>query len=112
MKRKLLQIGLAAIATLCSLNVRGQLSGFYQQDFEGTFPPADWQTVDVLDPVNVWEQSNIDVYSGSYSAYINYTNYVPGEDWLILPQFTVAASDSFSFWMALPFTGYAPDSTV
>src|SRR5205823_4199611 len=71
------------------------LSGFYQEGFEGTFPPAGWQVVDVLDTNNVWEQSQQDVYSGSNSAYINYTDFVEGEDWLILPQFTVAATDSF-----------------
>src|SRR6187399_905849 len=25
-------------------------SGYYREDFEGSFPPANWQVVDVLDP--------------------------------------------------------------
>ena len=35
----------------------------------------------------------------------------PGEDWFVLPQFTVAATDSFSFWLALAYTDFPPDST-
>src|ERR1043165_10293173 len=112
MKRKLLYVTLAAIAILISLNVQGQLSGYYQEDFEGTFPPAGWQTVDVLDPLDVWMPSTQDVFSGTHSAYIQYSDYVPGEDWLILPQFTTTSTDSFSFWLAADYIGFPTDSTV
>ncbi|HYV91088.1 MAG TPA: choice-of-anchor J domain-containing protein [Chitinophagales bacterium] len=113
MKRKLLQLAFATIAaTMFSLNVSGQLSGYYQEDFEGTFPPSGWQTVDVLDPTAVWMQSTDIAYSGTHSTFLQWSDYyAPGEDWLILPQFTVGASDSLSFWMALHDAGYAPDST-
>src|SRR6185295_12303342 len=102
MKRKLLQLAFATIAaTMFSLNVSGQLSGYYQEDFEGTFPPSGWQTVDVLDPTAVWMQLTDIAYSGTHSTFLQWSDYyAPGEDWLILPQFTVGASDSLSFWMA------------
>src|SRR6185503_11155870 len=98
MKRKLLlSLTLFAIATSGSLQVSGQLSGLYQQSFEGPFPPIGWQRVDVLDPANFWVKSTADYYSGTHSAFINYTDYVQGEDWLILPPFSVVTTDSFSF---------------
>jgi hypothetical protein len=87
------------------------ISGFYTEDFEGTFPPAGWQAIDVLDNTGIWGQSAALPYSGLNSAYMVYSPQgVPGEDWLILPQFTVAAGDSFSFWFAVEYTGYPPDN--
>src|SRR5205814_10167323 len=51
-------------------------------------------------------------YAGAHCAFLTFSTIdVQGEDWLILPQFTVAATDSFSFWLALPEIGYIPDST-
>ncbi|MBK9317381.1 MAG: choice-of-anchor J domain-containing protein [Bacteroidetes bacterium] len=87
------------------------LAGFYREGFEGiAFPPAGWQIIDALNPGYNWEQSYAFPFMGSYSTYIGYGNN-PGEDWLILPKFTVAATDSLSFWLAAEFTGFPPDST-
>jgi len=90
------------------------LSGFYRQDFEGTtFPPVGWQVIDALNPAYSWQTSTQTPYNGTKSAFISYdmTN-APGEDLLILPKFTVATLDSFSFWLALQDTGWVPDSTI
>jgi len=105
---------MVALAAMCSLNVCGQLSGYYQEDFEGTFPPAGWQVQNVLDSTYSWMQSTVAHHSGTHSAFIHYSSSdtIQGEDWLILPQFTVAANDSFSFWLAPNFVPYPPDSTV
>lgn len=90
------------------------LSGYYLEGFEGAFPPAGWQVIDVQDPTLMWEQSALAPYEGSNSAYISYTSTVgvQGEDWMIMPQFTVAATDSFSFWLEPQFVPYPPDSTL
>ena len=103
---------MVAIVSTIAFHASGQISGYYQEDFEGTFPPNGWQTVDVADPANVWEQSATEPYSGNMSAHINYSGVgILGDDWLILPQFSAVASDSFSFWMAADFLPYPPDST-
>lgn len=87
------------------------ISGFYREGFDGiTFPPVGWQVIDELNPNINWEQTYAFPFSGSNSVYIGYGNNT-AQDWLILPQFTVAATDSFSFWLAAEFTGYPPDST-
>ena len=89
------------------------ISGYYREDFEGgVFPPAGWQLIDVLNPSYTWQAANFQPYNGFNSAFISYdllNN--PGEDWLILPKFTVAATDSFSFWLSLQDNGWVPDST-
>jgi hypothetical protein len=88
------------------------LSGFYREGFESiAFPPAGWQVIDALNSTINWEQAYAFPFSGSNSVYIGYGSN-PSEDWLILPQFTVAATDSFSFWLAAEFTGFPPDSTT
>lgn len=111
MKNKLmLQVSLLVFATFSSLSGFGQLSGYYQQDFEGSFPPQNWQTVDVLDPSYYWQQSPFTVHTGNYSVYVG-SAVNQGEDWLILPQFSVVASDSFAFWLTAESLGFT-DSTV
>lgn len=112
MKNKLLvQLSLLIFATFSSLHLFGQLSGYYQQDFEGSFPPQGWQTVNVSDASYYWQQSPFTVYSGNYSVYIG-SAIGQGEDWLILPQFTVAASDSFSFWLTAESLGFTDSTEV
>ena len=87
-------------------------SGYYREDFEGTFPPANWQVIDVLDPTYAWAQSPIFPYTGANSALIHYSNTgVNAEDWLIMPQFTVAPADSLSFWMGIIDPLFPPDVT-
>ncbi len=90
------------------------LSGWYSEGFEGTFPPAGWQIIDAQDPTYIWEQSTTNPYEGAASAYISYTSTIGilGEDWMILPQFTVASTDSFSFFLRPEFLPYPPDSTL
>jgi len=110
MKKFVLQFSLLIFAIFGSFNIFGQLSGFYQQDFEGSFPPEDWQVINVLGPTYYWQQSPYEVYSGNYSVYIG-SAIGQGEDWLILPQFSVVASDSFSFWLTAESLGFT-DSTV
>src|SRR6185295_11139734 len=85
----------------------------YQQDFEGPFPPSGWQVKNVLDPSYTWVKTTAQHHSGTHSAYVHYSSdaSIQAEDWLILPKFTVAASDSFSFWLAAQFVNYVPDST-
>src|SRR4249920_708341 len=111
MKNKLtFQLLLFVFAMFGSFHVFGQLSGYYQQDFEGSFPPEDWQTINVLDPSYYWQHSPYTVYSGDFSVY-NGSAIGQGEDWLILPQFSVVASDSFSFWFTAESLGFT-DSTM
>ncbi|MEO5572572.1 MAG: choice-of-anchor J domain-containing protein [Bacteroidia bacterium] len=88
------------------------LSGYYYEDFESAFPPTGWQALDILDPAAQWAQSPTLPYSGLNSAYMVFSAIgVDGEDWLVLPKFTVAATDSFSFWLAAEFVLYPPDTT-
>ena len=87
-------------------------SGYYREDFEGAFPPANWQIVDVLDPTYTWVKESLFPYSGMYDAYVNFSNVgIAAEDWIIMPQFTVAATDSLSFWFGLTDIGFPPDVT-
>jgi hypothetical protein len=112
MKSKLLlQLITVASMTFSSASVFGQLSGYYQEDFEGAFPPDGWKVVNVLDPAYGWQQSPYTVYSGNYSVY-NGSAIGQGEDWLILPKFTVAASDSFSFWFTAESLGFTDTTQV
>src|SRR6185295_5746294 len=113
MRRKLLQWILATIAVSLTLSASAQLSGFYQEDFEGTFPPTGWQTENVLDSIYSWIQSGSQHHSGTHSAYMHYSSgpNTQAEDWLILPQFIVGADDSFSFWLAVQYINAPPDST-
>jgi hypothetical protein len=89
------------------------LSGYYREDFEGAlFPPAGWQAVDVLNPNYNWTISDGIPYNGSQSAYIGFDQgNIPIEDYLILPKFSVVPGDSFSFYLALQYAGWPPDST-
>ena len=88
------------------------ITGFFREDFEGGFPPAGWQVVDVLDPTYLWEQSPLLPYTGTNSALIHYSNVgVSAEDWMITPQYTVAVTDSFSFHLALIDINFPPDTT-
>src|SRR6188768_1842810 len=106
MKPKLLpQLLVIVSVILSSAHGFGQLSDYYQQDFEGTFPPDGWKVVNVLDPAYGWQQSPYTVYAGNYSVY-NGSAIGQGEDWLILPQFSVAAPDSFSFWFTAESLGF------
>ena len=112
MKEKLIRY-IFIFATVFVSRTSAQLSTFYSQDFEGNvFPPSGWQTVNVSDPAYGWEKSSLRPYTGDYSAYIHpSTENVPGEDWLISPQFSVASGDLFSFWLATSGVDFYPDST-
>lgn len=111
MKKKLIQLCCLLLFLIFStFHSFAQLSGFYQEDFEGSFPPEDWQVKNILDPSYHWQQSPYEVYSGSHSVYIG-SAIGQGEDWLILPQFSVAATDSFSFWLTAESLGFT-DSTI
>ncbi len=98
--------------TLLIILLAFTVSGYSQlikEGFEGaTFPPTGWTTQDVLG-ATVWEQSNLAAFEGVNSAYIQFDG-TAGEDWLITPQFHVAATDSLSFWVLLEYSGFAPDS--
>lgn len=88
------------------------LSGYYVEDFEGTFPPLGWQVIDESDAQYQWTQAPATSHTGNKSAFINFSESgIYGKDWLILPQFSATASDSISFWMRLRYLGYPPDST-
>ncbi|HMT30307.1 MAG TPA: choice-of-anchor J domain-containing protein, partial [Bacteroidia bacterium] len=90
------------------------LSGIYVEGFEGTFPPAGWQVIDVQDPTYMWAQSAVAPLEGTQSAYMSYTTTigVTGEDWLIMPQFSVISTDSLSFYLRPEFLPYPPDTTL
>jgi len=98
------------LASLSTHYVLGQMSGYYQESFEGEFPPEDWQVVNVLDASYTWVHSPYTVFSGNYSVYDG-SAIGQGEDWLILPQFSVVATDSFSFWFTAESLGFT-DSTL
>lgn len=89
-----------------------QLSGYVTEGFESaTFPPAGWTVQNVAGPTYTWTRSTTQFFAGTASAYIRYDAVAGGgEDWLITPQFTVAATDSVVFYMRLLFQGYSPDS--
>ncbi|MCC3158738.1 choice-of-anchor J domain-containing protein [Hymenobacter sp. 15J16-1T3B] len=96
---------------LCAASGLAQIprSGYLKEGFEGgTFPPAGWQQLNVTG-AQTWVRSTAQTKTGSASAFIRYQNAGAGEDWLVLPRFRVAASDSLTFWLRLAFKGYSPD---
>jgi len=87
------------------------LAGYYTQGFENTtFPPAGWQSMDVQGPL-VWARSTAQKKSGVASAYMSWEP-LTGEDWLIMPKFSVASTDSLVFWLAVQYVLYPPDSLL
>lgn len=86
------------------------VSGLIREGFENTvFPPAGWQTVNVAGP-EVFLRSTLIPHSGVASAFCLYEQHAAyGEDWLIMPKFAIAASDSLHFWLGITDPGY-PDS--
>lgn len=97
--------------------LQSALNVYYFEGFENAFPPNGWQIVDVLDTTYIWSSQVIAdypaVYEGTTSAYMHYDfNGAPGgEDWLIMPKFTVTAGDSLSLQFKFEYMGYPPDST-
>lgn len=86
-------------------------SGYLVEGFEGTFPPTDWQVINVLGPSYTWAKSTAQAHSGSSSAFIRYDAVSGGgQDWLISPKRGIVSGDSVVFWMRLAFQGYPPDS--
>ena len=83
-----------------------------QEDFEGSFPPAGWTTQDLAGMDESWQQSSIDYYNGSYSAFIDYDCSEYSEDWLITPQITIQANDTLYFWMNIYDPGYEDDTYI
>ncbi|MBI5805169.1 choice-of-anchor J domain-containing protein [candidate division TA06 bacterium] len=83
-----------------------------QEDFEGTFPPAGWTTQDLAGMDESWQQSDLDYYNGSYSAFIDYDCSEYSEDWLITPQITIQANDTLYFWMNVYDPGYEDDTYI
>ncbi|MCU0372071.1 MAG: choice-of-anchor J domain-containing protein [Ignavibacteria bacterium] len=82
----------------------------YSEDFTGTtFPPTGWKTVNVAGSV-VWVRSTTQFHSTPASAFINYDCSGLSQDWLITPQWTIAAGDSLSFWIRTNDSGFPPDS--
>ena len=76
------------------------LSGILKEGFENiTFPPAGWQSMSVQGPL-VWARSTVQKKSGVASAYMQWEG-LTGEDWLIMPKFSVVATDSLIFWLAV-----------
>lgn len=87
------------------------LSGYILEGFEGaTFPPTGWQTANLVGTV-FWAQSTVQHHSGAASALMDYDPVV-GDNYLIMPKFSVASTDSLVFWMTVHFTGWPPDSTL
>lgn len=87
------------------------LSGYLTEGFENTtFPPAGWQSASVQGPL-VWARSTTQKKSGVASAYMQWEP-LTGEDWFIMPKFTVAATDSLIFWLAVEYVLYPPDSLL
>ncbi|MDF2437137.1 MAG: hypothetical protein K0Q95_1513 [Bacteroidota bacterium] len=85
------------------------LTGYYTQGFENTtFPPAGWRTENVAGS-NVWNRSTAQAHASTASAYIQYQA-TAAQDWLIMPRFQIASTDSIVFWMRLAYAGYSPDS--
>lgn len=79
-----------------------------QESFEGSFPPAGWTVYD-LNGNYIWEQTNAQAHTGTYSAFIEYDCGSTGNDWLITPQVAVQANDTLYFWMRVYDYGYWPD---
>jgi len=110
-KNSIFSLGIFVCLFILPSLIRAQISGFYKQSFEGTqFPPAGWQSVNVLG-ANTWVRSDFDFYDGGYSAYMQY-QLAGGQDWLITPKFSVAAGDSVIFYMTTDYSGFTPDSLI
>jgi hypothetical protein len=85
-------------------------SGLLREGFENiSFPPTGWQTVNVSGP-EVFLRSTLIPHTGVASAFCLYEQSAAyGEDWLIMPKFNVAATDSLHFWLGITDPGF-PDS--
>lgn len=88
------------------------LSGYMTEGFENTaFPSPGWHIENVAGPTYTWARSTAQQHAGLASAFMRYDAVAGGgQDWLILPRFQVAATDSVVFWMRLAFQGFPPDS--
>jgi len=99
-------------ATLQRIGVTNtqSVSGILREGFENIqFPPTGWQTVNVFGP-EVFLRSTLIPHSGLASAFCLYEQGAAyGEDWLIMPKFNVAATDSLHFWLGITDPGF-PDS--
>src|SRR6218665_1981163 len=88
------------------------ISGYMTEGFENTtFPSAGWRIENVAGPTYAWARSTAQAHAGVASAFMRYDAVAGGgQDWLILPRFQVAGTDSVVFFMRLAFQGYPPDS--
>ena len=82
--------------------------GYYKESFEDTFPSPGWQ-VWSFQGNDHWIRERLTAHSGKNSIYINH-DYPAGEDWLIMPKFTIANGDSLTFWMQLYLKNDFPDT--
>jgi hypothetical protein len=96
---------------------KAPLSGYYMESFEGTFLPDGWTKQTVNSTHNGWDQcangttplnsmwegtQTVPPMGGNFVTYCCYmTGYSSSgyDQWLITPQFTVAASDSLKFYI-------------
>lgn len=94
----------ACVLMLSAQVSNAQLSGYFQEGFEGNFPPNGWQTVNVAG-AEVWMQEFFYPHSGAAHAYMAY-EFSVGEDYLITPKFSVVTGDSLIFWLTPEYLGY------
>ena len=101
MKRNLLLFSLL----LTTFFANAQLSGYFKEGFEDNrFPPKGWDVISLKGSAS-WSRSTQLAHTGVGSAFDSY-NSPKGINYLISPQFTVAASDSLSFWFATQYVGF------
>jgi len=97
--QKYIKIFYAFILMLLLITTSAFADWAVDESFEGGIIPADWTIYDANNDGDQWMAYENASYAhiGNWAAFVGcYTN--DGDDWLITPQVTVQAGDSFSFF--------------
>lgn len=88
----------------------------YTQGFEGDFLPEGWTQYSAGDENNGWVRDEIEVHTGTYSAYHQWTDDfdTDADDWLISPPFDLSGVDSpkLTYWDFVDYAGDADEHNV
>jgi hypothetical protein len=80
--------------------VVGVPPGYTTEDFEGTFPPADWTLQSKGTYTAPWMKSSTHAHTGTYSAQGNYSSSGYTNEWLITPRLdlSVKSGGTLQLW--------------
>src|SRR6185295_1326110 len=73
--------------------------------------PAGWVPIDLQGTSSTWVRSTAQYHTGAACMIMDF-DYPIGEDWLILPKFSVVSTDSFVFWLTPHWPGYLDSLSV